>query len=66
MTRIKICGITNLEDAAFTAGLGVEYIGFIFYPESARYISPEDAAGIVRDSQRVIRRAVPWLCGRLR
>ncbi len=63
MTRIKICGITNLEDAAFTAGLGVEYIGFIFYPESARYISPEDAAGIVREIRGLFGAQSPGFVG---
>ncbi|TFG73100.1 MAG: phosphoribosylanthranilate isomerase [Anaerolineales bacterium] len=49
MTRIKICGITNLEDATFIAGQGVDYIGFIFYPESARYIAPEAATRIIQE-----------------
>ena len=39
--RIKICGITNKEDALNTIALNVSAIGFIFYKNSPRYIKPE-------------------------
>ena len=45
-TRLKICGITNLEDARFAAGAMADYLGFIFYPGSARHVSPRTAAEI--------------------
>ncbi len=47
MTQIKICGITNEEDALCAATLGAAALGFIFYPRSPRYIEPEIARKIV-------------------
>jgi phosphoribosylanthranilate isomerase len=46
--RIKICGITRYEDARVAAGLGVDALGFIFSSQSPRYISPANAAEIIR------------------
>jgi phosphoribosylanthranilate isomerase len=47
MTKVKICGITNLEDARYCAGAGADYLGFIQHPESPRYIAPADAKAII-------------------
>jgi phosphoribosylanthranilate isomerase len=47
MTRVKICGITIIEDALHAADCGVDAIGFNFYRGSKRYISPNDAAKVV-------------------
>ncbi|ATX80837.1 phosphoribosylanthranilate isomerase [Mariprofundus aestuarium] len=47
-TRIKVCGITRLEDALAASALGVDAVGFVFYPKSPRYIEPAKAAAIIR------------------
>ena len=43
---VKVCGITNAEDAAAAIAGGATAIGFNFYPRSPRYIAPEAAATI--------------------
>jgi phosphoribosylanthranilate isomerase len=45
--RVKICGITRLEDARFAAGAGADYLGFVQHPESPRYIEPARAREIL-------------------
>lgn len=47
MPKLKICGITELEDARYVAGAGADYLGFIQHEESPRYIAPEKAAEII-------------------
>lgn len=46
-TKVKICGITNLEDARFAAGAMADFLGFIFYEKSPRYIEPAEAGAMV-------------------
>lgn len=48
MVKIKICGITNLEDALAAVEAGADALGFVFHPSSPRHIFPEQAAVIIR------------------
>lgn len=45
--RLKVCGITSLEDARAAVDCGAEFLGFNFYRKSPRYISPEAARSII-------------------
>ena len=47
MLRVKICGITQPEDAQLASRLGADALGFIFYPQSKRYVTPERAARLM-------------------
>ena len=49
MIKIKVCGITNLEDAMKAVELGADFLGFNFYPPSPRYVSPQRARDILRE-----------------
>jgi len=45
-TRIKICGLTNIEDAMLVSRCGVDSIGLVFHQESPRFVNPQVAAKI--------------------
>jgi phosphoribosylanthranilate isomerase len=48
LTRVKICGVTRLEDAIRAVELGAAALGFNFYPPSPRFIEPAAARAIVQ------------------
>lgn len=47
MTRVKICGVTTIEDALLAADLGASAIGLVFWPGSPRYVAIDRARAIV-------------------
>jgi phosphoribosylanthranilate isomerase len=52
--RVKICGITSLDDASAAIAAGAAALGFNFYPQSPRHVTPEAAADIVTQLPRSV------------
>ncbi len=47
IVKVKICGLTNYEDAAAAVDMGADLLGFNFYPKSPRYVTVPKAAEII-------------------
>jgi phosphoribosylanthranilate isomerase len=54
MTKIKVCGITGLEDADLAISYGAWALGFLLWPQSKRFVDPGVAAGIIRQVRRKV------------
>ncbi len=55
MTKIKICGITNVQDALWAVNLGVDFIGLNFYKKSPRRVSLDTAENIINQIPNFIK-----------
>jgi phosphoribosylanthranilate isomerase len=62
-TRVKICGLTNLDDARCAARAGADFLGFILYPKSPRFLPPPQIAVITRAIRREFGAGVPRCVG---
>jgi len=54
LVKVKICGITNEEDAVASVNFGCDAVGFVFYKKSSRYITPDIARAIAKKLPRQV------------
>jgi phosphoribosylanthranilate isomerase len=63
VTLVKICGITNVMDAKLAAESGADFLGFVFYPQSPRYVSAAQVREIVNKMATSLDGPMPHLVG---
>lgn len=63
MTMVKICGITNLRDAQLAMEFGADFLGFVFYPSSPRFITQEQVRHIAAQLGYSTKKPKPHLVG---
>ena len=61
--RIKICGLTRLDDALMASSCGAWALGFIFYEKSPRYLSFEKAQKLFFSLRQTLKNAAPTMVG---
>jgi phosphoribosylanthranilate isomerase len=63
--RVKICGLTNVEDALVAIEAGADLLGFILYPKSPRYVEPERLGEMLQEIRQSasVTRPLPRLVG---
>jgi phosphoribosylanthranilate isomerase len=66
MTWVKICGITNLEDAQTAVDAGADALGFVFYEKSPRYVTPSTVRNIVQQVPAQVAKVGVFVAGHTR
>ncbi|HLH21007.1 MAG TPA: phosphoribosylanthranilate isomerase [Chloroflexota bacterium] len=52
MVKVKICGVRRLSEAETALAYGADFLGFVFYPPSSRYVTPEEARALLGEIRR--------------
>jgi len=57
VVKLKICGVRRLIEAEAALAAGADFLGFVFYPPSPRYLTPPEARELVAEIRRAVDRA---------